>query len=159
MAYKDEYEVARLYTSGEFERRVKEQFDGDYRLHFHLAPPLLARKDAEGRLKKAEYGARVFGAFKLLACCAVCGHGVGRVRATAERRMERQLIADYRASVDELLATLDHDNHALAVEIASVPEHIRGYGHVKHAHLETACAKWDELLALWRRPAAARQAA
>ncbi|HOV58579.1 MAG TPA: indolepyruvate ferredoxin oxidoreductase family protein, partial [Rhodanobacteraceae bacterium] len=160
MAYKDEYEVARLYTSGEFERRVKEQFDGDYRLHFHLAPPLLARKDAEGRLKKAEYGAWVFGAFKLLAKLrGLRGTALDVFGYTAERRMERQLIADYRASVDELLATLDHDNHALAVEIASVPEHIRGYGHVKHAHLETARAKWDELLALWRRPAAARQAA
>ena len=160
MAYKDEYEVARLYTSGEFERRVKEQFDGDYRLHFHLAPPLLARKDAEGRLKKAEYGAWVFGAFKLLAKLrGLRGTALDVFGYTAERRMERQLIADYRASVDELLATLDHDNHALAVEIASVPEHIRGYGHVKHAHLETARATWDELLALWRRPAAARQAA
>ncbi|MFO1516821.1 MAG: indolepyruvate ferredoxin oxidoreductase family protein [Lysobacterales bacterium] len=160
MAYKDEYEVARLYTSGEFERRVKEQFDGDYRLHFHLAPPLLARKDAEGRLKKAEYGAWVFGAFKLLAKLrGLRGTALDVFGYTAERRMERQLIADYRSSVDELLATLDHDNHALAVEIASVPEHIRGYGHVKHAHLETARAKWDELLALWRRPAAARQAA
>ena len=160
MAYKDEYEVARLYTSGEFERRVKEQFDGDYRLHFHLAPPLLARKDAEGKLKKAEYGAWVFGAFKLLAKLrGLRGTALDVFGYTAERKMERQLIADYRASVDELLATLDHDNHALAVEIASVPEHIRGYGHVKHAHLEKARAKWDELLSLWRRPAASRQAA
>jgi indolepyruvate ferredoxin oxidoreductase len=69
------------------------------------------------------------------------------------------LIADYRATVDELLNKLDHDNHALAVELASVPEHIRGFGHVKHEHLEKARAKWDELLALWRRPASTAKAA
>src|SRR5690606_36203922 len=67
MAYKDEYEVARLYTSGEFQRRLEQQFEGDYRLEFHLAPPLLARRDAEGRLRKRAYGPWVFTAFKLLA--------------------------------------------------------------------------------------------
>ena len=67
MAYKDEYEVARLYTSGDFEKRIRETFDGDFKLHFNLAPPLFAKKDAEGHLRKAEYGPWVFGAFKLLA--------------------------------------------------------------------------------------------
>jgi indolepyruvate ferredoxin oxidoreductase len=160
MAYKDEYEVARLYTNGEFEKRVREQFDGDFKVHFHLAPPLFAKKDNEGRLKKAEYGSWVFGAFKLLAKLrGLRGTALDVFGYTAERKMERQLIAEYRTQVDELIAKLDHDNHALAVEIASVPEHIRGYGHVKEEHLHKARAKWEELVALWRRPVATAKAA
>jgi indolepyruvate ferredoxin oxidoreductase len=153
MAYKDEYEVARLYTSGEFKRRLQQQFDGDYRLHFHLAPPLLAKKDAEGRLLKKEYGPWVFTAFGLLAKLRglrgtvfdVFGH-------TTERRMERRLIADYERTVSGLLDTLDAGNVDLAAKIASIPEHIRGYGHVKHAHLEQAQAREAELLREWRNP-------
>jgi indolepyruvate ferredoxin oxidoreductase len=153
MAYKDEYEVARLYTSGEFKRRLQQQFDGDYRLHFHLAPPLLAKKDAQGRLLKKEYGPWVFTAFGLLAKLRglrgtvfdVFGH-------TTERRMERRLIADYERTVSGLLDTLDAGNVDLAAKIASIPEHIRGYGHVKHAHLEQAQAREAELLREWRNP-------
>jgi len=153
MAYKDEYEVARLYTSGEFRRRVEQQFDGDYTLHFHLAPPLLAKRNANGELLKREYGPWVFTVFRLLAklrflrgtAFDVFGH-------TAERRGERGLIADYMDTVSGLLATLDAGNVALAAEIASVPEHIRGYGHVKEAHLHKAKAREAELLARWREP-------
>ena len=160
MAYKDEYEVARLYTSGEFEKRIREKFDGDFKVHFHLAPPLFARKDEQGQLKKAEYGSWVFGAFRILAKLrGLRGTAFDVFGYTAERKTERQLIADYRASVDEVIARLDHDNHALAVEIATVPEHIRGYGHVKEEHLHKARTKWDELMALWRRPGAASKAA
>jgi len=78
---------------------------------------------------------------------------------TAERKMERALIGEYFATVEELLAKLDRDNHALAVEIATIPEHIRGYGHIKEAHLAKARARWDELTALWRAPTAAQAAA
>jgi indolepyruvate ferredoxin oxidoreductase len=150
MAYKDEYEVARLYTSGEFRRRIEQQFEGDFKVHFHLAPPLLAKKDAQGRLMKQEFGPWVFTAFKFLA--KLRGLRGGRFDIfgyTEERKMERRLIADYFATVDRLLAGLTADNVALAAEIAAIPEHIRGYGHVKEAHLHKAKAREAELLAKW----------
>jgi indolepyruvate ferredoxin oxidoreductase len=160
MAYKDEYEVARLYTSGDFERRIRDTFDGDYKLHFHLAPPLLAKKDAEGHLRKAEYGPWVFKAFRVLAKFkGLRGSVLDPFGRTAERKMERRLIEDYYRQVDELLAGLDRDNHALAVDIASVPELIRGYGHVKERHLADALKRQDDLLTAWRSPARSRVAA
>jgi indolepyruvate ferredoxin oxidoreductase len=155
MAYKDEYEVARLYTSGDFQRRLQQQFEGDYQLRFHLAPPLFAKKDEQGRLLKKEYGPWMFKAFGLLAKLKFLRGGrldvFGR---TEERRMERQLIGDYEATVQVLLDGLDDDRLALAVEIASVPEHIRGFGHVKEAHFEKAKAREAVLLAQWRNPKA-----
>jgi indolepyruvate ferredoxin oxidoreductase len=160
MAYKDEYEVARLYTSGDFEKHVRDTFDGDFKIHFHLAPPLLARRDSEGHLRKAEYGSWVFGAFKLVAKLkGLRGTAFDIFGYTAERKMERALIDEYFATLDELLAKLDRNNHALAVEIATIPEHIRGYGHIKDAHLAKARARWDELMALWRAPAVEQAAA
>ncbi len=154
LAYKDEYEVARLYTSGDFAAKLKQQFEGDVKLRFHLAPPLGSKRDPDtGELQKKEYGPWMFGLFKLLAKLKglrgtpfdVFGH-------TQERKTERRLIADYEALLDELMAKLDHDNHALAVELASIPEHIRGYGHVKEAHLEKAKAHEAELLDAFRHP-------
>ena len=160
MAYKDEYEVARLYTSGDFEKRVRETFDGDFKLHFNLAPPLFAKKDADGQLRKAEYGPWVFSAFKLLAKLrGLRGGALDVFGYTAERKMERQLIVDYRKTLDELLAGLSGDNHALAVDIASVPEHIRGYGHVKERHHADAMKRQHDLLSAWRNPVADRAAA
>ncbi len=160
MAYKDEYEVARLYTSGDFEQRVRRTFDGNFKLHFHLAPPLLSKKDADGHLRKAEFGSWVFGAFKLLARLrGLRGTAFDVFGRTAERRMERQLIADYFSTLDELLGGLTRENHALAVEIASLPEHVRGYGHIKHANVEKVQKRRDELLTMWRAPDASRQAA
>ncbi|CTP85104.1 indolepyruvate ferredoxin oxidoreductase [Xanthomonas translucens pv. poae] len=155
MAYKDEYEVARLYTSGDFQRQLQQQFDGAYSLRFHLAPPLLARKDAQGRALKREYGPWMFTAFKWLAKLRVLRGGAFDLFGySAERRGERQLIADYERTVGELLDRLGADNLALAVEIASVPEHIRGYGHVKEAHLHDAKQREARLLATWRNPKA-----
>ncbi len=155
MAYKDEYEVARLYTSGDFQRRVQQQFEGDYQLRFHLAPPLFAKKDEHGRLIKKEYGPWMLKAFGVLARLKFLRGGpldvFGR---TEERRSERQLIRDYEATVQLLLDGLDDTRLALAVEIASIPEHIRGYGHVKDAHLEKAKAREASLLAQWRNPRA-----
>jgi indolepyruvate ferredoxin oxidoreductase len=160
MAYKDEYEVARLYTSGDFEKRIRETFDGDFKLHFNLAPPLFARKDADGNLKKAEYGPWVFNAFKLLAKLrGLRGSPLDVFGYTAERKLERQLILDYRTTLDELLAGLAGDNHALAVDIASIPEHIRGYGHVKERHHADAMKRQHDLLAAWRNPSVGRAAA
>ncbi|WP_045729256.1 indolepyruvate ferredoxin oxidoreductase family protein [Xanthomonas sp. GPE 39] len=155
MAYKDEYEVARLYTSGEFQRQVQAQFDGDYTLQFHLAPPLLASKDAQGQPRKHAYGPWMFTAFKWLAKLRrLRGSRLDVFGYSAERRDERQLIADYIATVDELLQRLQTDNLALAVQIASIPEHIRGYGHVKQAHLDDAKQREARLLATWRNPKA-----
>jgi len=160
MAYKDEYEVARLYAQPEFIKQVQDTFDGDYKLHFHLAPPLLAKRDAEGHLTKREYGPWVFSAFKLLAKFkGLRGTAFDVFGKTAERRMERQWIVDYTATVEEMLATLDAGNRALAVDIASVPEGIRGYGHVKEQHEAKARTRWQELLAAWRNPQAAKRAA
>ena len=157
MAYKDEYEVARLYTSGDFEKRVRDTFDGDFKIHFNLAPPLFARRDSEGHLRKSEYGAWVFGAFKLLAKMKGLRGGAFDIFGyTAERRMERALIDEYFTTVDALLAGLDRDNHALAVEIAAIPEHIRGYGHIKEEHLADARKRHGELMAAWRNPRVAQ---
>jgi indolepyruvate ferredoxin oxidoreductase len=161
LAIKDEYEVARLYARPAFRQRLEATFEGDYRLKFHLAPPLIARPDpVTGIARKREYGPWMMSAFAWLAkfkglrgtMLDVFGH-------TAERRMERQLVVDYERLVDELLAKLDRGNHATAVAIASIPEEIRGYGHVKHRHVEAARARQAELLAAFRAPAAPARAA
>ncbi|HSM10060.1 MAG TPA: DUF6537 domain-containing protein, partial [Lysobacter sp.] len=160
MAYKDEYEVARLYTSGEFQRKLAQQYEGDYKLRFHLAPPLFAKKDAQGRLIKQEFGGWMLGAFKLMAKLKFLrGSALDIFGYTAERKGERQLIADYEQTIAGLLPTLDGGNVDLAAQIASVPEHIRGYGHVKEAHLHDAKAREAELLAQWRNPLRIVQAA
>ena len=160
MAYKDEYEVARLYTSGDFQRKLARQYEGDYKLRFHLAPPLFAKKDAQGRLIKQEFGGWMLGAFKLMAKLKFLrGSALDIFGYSAERRSERQLIADYEQTIAGLLPTLDGGNVDLAAQIASVPEHIRGYGHVKEAHLHAAKAREAELLAQWRNPLRIVQAA
>jgi indolepyruvate ferredoxin oxidoreductase len=161
LAYKDEYEVARLYTDGTFRRKIEQVFEGDYRLHFHLAPPLLARRDPEsGELQKSEYGGWVFVAFKILAKLRFLrGTALDVFGYTHERRMERQLIRDYEATIEQLLAKLGNDNHTLAVQIAAIPEEIRGFGHVKERSLRAAKAREAELLAVLRSPAKMRSAA
>jgi indolepyruvate ferredoxin oxidoreductase len=154
MAYKDEYEVARLYTSGDFRRRLEQTFEGDYTLRFHLAPPSLAKKDMEGRGVKREYGPWMWRAFGVLAKLRFLrGTAFDVFGRTEERRTERALIEEYFVSVEELIGGLNAGNHDLAVEIARIPELIRGYGHVKEAHLTRARARWTELLAQWRQPA------
>jgi len=152
MAYKDEYEVARLYTDGTFARQVRDTFGGDnLRLHVHLSPPLLSPTDKAGRPRKITFGPWMFGVFRLLARLKglrgtvfdVFGH-------TAERKTERKLIADYEALLDEVLARLTPDNHALAVGLAVIPEKIRGFGHIKLRHLATAKAEEAALLEQFR---------
>lgn len=155
MAYKDEYEVARLYTSGDFLKQVQQKFDGDYKVRFHLAPPLFAKRDEHGQLQKKEYGPWMFKAFGLLAKLKFLRGGRFDVFGyTEERCGERQLIADYERTMHELLAALDANRLPLAVEIASIPEHIRGYGHVKERHLHEAKVREAALLATWRNPKA-----
>jgi indolepyruvate ferredoxin oxidoreductase len=151
MSYKDEYEVARLYTHGGFADRLAEQFEGDYRLRFHLAPPLLARRNAAGELLKADYGPWVLSAFRLLAKMRrLRGSWLDPFGHTAERRWERGLIDEYENTVRALLTDLHPGRRALAVAIASVPEHIRGFGHVKARHGEAAARQREELLVRWR---------
>ncbi|HET8726062.1 MAG TPA: DUF6537 domain-containing protein, partial [Alphaproteobacteria bacterium] len=161
MAYKDEYEVARLYTDGAFLKQIGDQFEGDYRLQFHLAPPIFADRDPEtGRLRKRTYGPWMLKAFGLLARMKrLRGTRFDPFGRTAERRRERQLIADYFAEIEEILAGLTPENHHLAVEIARIPELIRGFGHVKEEHLAKAKAREAELLQAFRNPPAPTLAA
>ncbi len=155
MAYKDEYEVARLHSDPAFKARIGAMFEGEYKLHYHLAPPLLARKNARGELLKRPYGPAMGTAFRLLARLkGLRGTAFDPFGKTEERRGERALIAEYRACIEELLASLSTANHAMAVEIARLPEQIRGYGHVKARHLATVRTLWDERLAAWRASAA-----
>ena len=147
MAYKDEYEVARLYTDGRFVEQLKTQFEGDFSLSFNLAPPLLAKKDAKGHMVKAKYGSWMFGAFKMLARLKGLRGGAFDVFGyTAERKMERALVGEYREMVEALLARLDASNHAEAVELAALPDQIRGFGHVKEQAVAEYRARKAELL-------------
>jgi len=161
MAYKDEYEVARLYTDGRFEDKLAAQFEGVEKLRFHMAPPLFAKRDPEtGRLQKREYGPWMFKALKLVARLRVLrGTAFDPFGRTAERRAERALIDAYEETVEGLLDRLTAERHALAVDIAAIPEHIRGFGHVKERHLQAAKAKEAELLAAYHGDAPTRQAA
>ncbi|HET7260243.1 MAG TPA: indolepyruvate ferredoxin oxidoreductase family protein [Casimicrobiaceae bacterium] len=149
LAVKDEYEVARLYAETDFLDRVAAQFEGDYRLRFHLAPPTLNHADAAtGEAKKSEYGPWMMPAFRVLAKLRrLRGGPLDFFGRTAERRQERALAAGYAQRIDELLAHLSPRNYSIAVEIASVPEAIRGYGHVKERHLAEARKHEEELVA------------
>jgi indolepyruvate ferredoxin oxidoreductase len=161
MAYKDEYEVARLYTDGTFRAKLDRAFEGNYRLEFHLAPPLLAARDpATGHLTKGSYGPWMLHAFALLKRFKFLrGSKFDPFGRSAERRMERQLIVDYERTVRELIDGLAPENHALAVEIAHLPELIRGFGHIKDRNLAEAKAREAALLASFRTPLPAATAA
>ena len=153
--------MARLYTDGAFLEKLHRQFEGDLRLEFHLAPPLFADRDPEtGHLRKRAYGPWVFHAFRLLARLKVLrGTPLDIFGRTAERRTERRLIAEYEAILREITAGLTPDNHGLAVEIARIPEGIRGFGHVKERNIAQAKAHEADLLAAFRHPAPAASAA
>jgi len=151
MAYKDEYEVARLHTDAAFTQRIAGMFEGDYRVVHHLAPPLTAKKNDKGELVKTSYGPWMRTAFGWLARMkGLRGTAFDVFGKTEERRTERALIGEYRACVEELLAGLTADRLVLAAKIARIPEEIRGYGHVKERHLKAARAKWAGLMAQWR---------
>ncbi|MCW5770758.1 MAG: indolepyruvate ferredoxin oxidoreductase family protein, partial [Rhodospirillaceae bacterium] len=154
MAYKDEYEVARLFTDGAFQRQLRDAFQGSYKMKFHLAPPLLAPRDpANGHLQKMTFGAWMMPAFRLLASLkGLRGSWLDPFGKSAERKMERKLIGEYEATLRTLLNALTADNHALAVEIASIPDAIRGYGHIKEKSIEEAKAKEATLLKAWHDP-------
>jgi indolepyruvate ferredoxin oxidoreductase len=129
-------------------------FEGDYKVHYHLAPPLIAKRNAKGELVKAKYGPVMLTAFKLMAKLkGLRGTALDVFGRTEERRTERALIGEYRATVEELLKSLSAANHAQALAIANLPDGIRGFGHVKERNLKAVRLQWDALMAAWRDPA------
>jgi indolepyruvate ferredoxin oxidoreductase len=148
MAVKDEYEVARLYTDGSFARELASQFESYDRLEFHLAPPILGRRHADGRPRKSTFGPWMATGFRLLAAMkGLRGTMFDLFGYTAERRLERQLLADYEKDIDLVVASLEPDRIEAAAALASVPALIRGYGHVKYASIEKAAGERSRLLA------------
>lgn len=153
MAYKDEYEVARLFTDGTFQKQIDSTFEpGTMRFEFHLAPPLLARVDkTTGEARKMSFGPWLLGAFGALKHFKVLrGTPFDPFGYTSERRAERRLIADYETLLGEIFAKLNADNHPLAVGLAVIPEKIRGFGHVKARNLKAAKADEAALLEQFR---------
>jgi indolepyruvate ferredoxin oxidoreductase len=160
MAYKDEYEVARLHTETGFRERIADMFEGDYKVNYHLAPPMIAKRNEKGELQKQKFGPAMHVAFRVLSKLkGLRGTPFDIFGRTEERRTERALIGEYRKSIEQVLASLDAGSHALALEIARVPEQIKGYGHVKERNLAAVRPQWDKLMAQWAQPQAARQAA
>ncbi len=149
MAYKDEYEVARLFTNGDFHKELKEKFEGDFSLQFHLAPPLFARRDpVTGVPRKMTLGPATEKVFRLLARCkSVRGSWMDVFSYTAERKMERRLIREYRDAVLAMARKLDAGNFATALEIAELPQAVRGFGHIKAANADKYQQRLDQLLA------------
>jgi indolepyruvate ferredoxin oxidoreductase len=153
MAYKDEYEVARLHTHPEFLQKLDDLFEPGYRLGYHLAPPLLAKTDSRGELIKRPYGSYMHTVFRWLAPLkAWRGTAIDLFGHTEERRTERQLIADYQTLVATLLKGLTADTHAQALELARIPDGIKGFGHVKARNLKAVRQRWQSMLESWSNP-------
>jgi len=147
MAYKDEYEVARLYTDGAFQRALQQQFEGEVQLEFYMAPPAISRARDGQAPRKVRLGGWMLPAMKLLAQGRrLRGTMLDVFGRTAERRMERELIASYRARIEAMLPGLQPSRMKVATEIALLPLSIRGFGHVKLANLALARAREAELL-------------
>ncbi|WP_038466394.1 indolepyruvate ferredoxin oxidoreductase family protein [Candidatus Odyssella acanthamoebae] len=150
MAYKDEYEVARLYSNGDFVRRLKQQFEGDVKMVFHLAPPLLAKKNAKGELQKMNFGPWMMSAFKLLSKFKFLRGTVFDIFGySTERQLERQWIKDYRKTIDHVLASVTKDKIDQACALMELPQKIRGYGHVKEQNHHHIKPLWDQALQEW----------
>ena len=162
LAYKDEYEVARLYTDGHFEQQLRDQFDGDFKISFNLAPPILGgAKDALGRPKKRAFGPWMMPAFKMLAKMrSLRGTPLDIFGHSADRRLERDLIAGYEKDVATVLSLLSAATHDTALELLSLPDRIRGYGPVKEKAVDEAKVRYAQLAAdLANPPPAPRQIA
>jgi indolepyruvate ferredoxin oxidoreductase len=152
MAYKDEYEVARLHTDKQFLERVKTQFEGDFKVFYHLAPPLLAKRNEKGQLIKQKMSPYMLLAFKALSKLKFLrGTSLDLFGRTEERQTERALIQEYKDTVQELLVSLNAQNHSMAVNVAKVPEQIKGFGHVKERHIEAAMIQWQNNLDVFRK--------
>jgi indolepyruvate ferredoxin oxidoreductase len=152
LSYKDEYEVARLYTDGSFEVAIRDSFEGDFEIHYHLAPPLIARHDAAtGHLKKQEFGPRTIWAFRLLARLkSLRGTALDIFGRSTERQAERRLIAEYEELMAEILRDLAPGNYDTALALAALPEQIRGFGRVKDAAMAKVAIARAALLAKFR---------
>lgn len=148
LAIKDEYEVARLYTHPDFRAALEREFEGEYTLHFHLGAWPFATTDASGKIQKAELGAWMMAGMRVLAKIkCLRGTLLDPFRNNDERRLDRDLLVAYEADVERLLSGLTQDNVAIAARIASLPEAIRGYGHVKALQAKAAAPQRDTLWA------------
>ena len=142
--------MARLHTDPAFRQKLADMFEGEVKVNFHLAAPLLAKKNDKGELVKQKYGPAMLTAFRLLAPLKTLrGTALDVFGRTEERRMERQLIADYRQTMELVLGQLNSGNHTLALELARLPETIKGFGHVKARNVQAARTRWQALLAQW----------
>ena len=148
LSYKDEYEVARLFTDGSFEKELREPFEGDFTLSYHLAPPLLpAADDGAGRPKKKTFGPWMINGFKALARLkGLRGTALDPFGYARDRRMERELIAEYESDVRAVLAKLSEETAPTALALLSLPEDIRGYGPIKEKSVAQARVKRAGLL-------------
>jgi indolepyruvate ferredoxin oxidoreductase len=146
MAYKDEYEVARLHTQSGFLNRIQDNFEGAFKVHYHLAPPLLAKRNAKGELMKQKFGPAMLTGFKLLSKLkGLRGTPLDILGRTEERKTERALIGEYLQHVEGALQGLNAQTHAHAVDVARVPENIKGFGHVKERNIQAARSLWTSL--------------
>jgi len=149
LAYKDEYEVARLLA--QTQAKAEAEFDGDLKLTYHLAPPMLTKTGPDGRPAKREFGARMAAAFpKLAKLKRLRGTPFDPFGRTDERRMERALIKEYEADMAEVLQVMRPDTRDAAIALASLPREIRGFGPVKEANARKAAKRREELLATLR---------
>jgi len=149
LAYKDEYEVARLYTEGNFEKRIREQFTGDFRIKFHLAPPLISRKDKNtGLPRKMTFGPWTMSLFRQLARFRFLrGSRLDPFSYTADRKLERRLIAEYEQLVEQLLPRVNGGNIDTIEQLLDLPEKIRGFGYIKRRNADAAEQEKTALLA------------
>ena len=153
MAIKDEYEVGRLYSDGAFARALAEQFESHERLEFHLAPPIFGRRHADGRPKKSRFGPGMMHIFRLLAAARRLRHTPFDIFGyTAERRMERRLLEEYRADVAAIVSRLSPERLDPAIGLASIPQRVRGFGHVKHDNAVKASAERTRMLERFEAP-------
>jgi indolepyruvate ferredoxin oxidoreductase len=161
LAYKDEYEVARLHADGEFRKKIESMFEGNYKVVYHLAPPLLAKADPlTGEPAKMRFGPRMLPLFKILSPLkGLRGTALDLFGYTQERKTERALIREYEETVETLLKNLTPQNHAVAVQLASLPEDIRGFGHIKLKSVAAARKKREQLLAAFGNAAIQKAAA
>jgi indolepyruvate ferredoxin oxidoreductase len=151
MAYKDEYEVARLHTDPAFHARIAREYEGHFKLNFHLAPPGLDKRNDKGELQKRKFGPYMLPVFRMLARFkGLRGTPLDIFGRTEERRAERAWVSKYRAGMEEVLLGLMSANYPLALELARIPEQISGFGHVKQRRQAAANQAWTRLLAQWR---------
>jgi indolepyruvate ferredoxin oxidoreductase len=148
MAYKDEYEVARLHTQTGFVERIQNSFEGDFKVHYHLAPPLWSKLNSQGELVKKKFGPIMLTGFKVLAKLkGLRGTKLDYFGKTEERQTERALIREYMQHIDRVLGSLSSETHTHALAVAKVPENIKGYGHVKERNIRAARSLWASLSA------------